>query len=219
MRKLFSLFSFFILLILSACNSEETISLDSYEQSEQIRNELRAKVAELENELAQKENIPYMEAGIDIKEFEKPASGEDVFYAEMSEEEFNYRMDNTKEWLDNEFTIYFEKYKEIEDAYLDKKNEDFKDDIDFDKLNRESSLLSFDLEDKCQTLFTDEILAGNLNDRLFMNNVSSSCDSLANGFRFLTQYDAGRASTIDSFFETSENSYEKALKYYNEEVK
>lgn len=208
-----------IAFVLTACNNEETVSIDSYEQSEQIRKELREKVVNLENELEQKEYIPYTEAGIEVKDFEKPESEEDYFYAEMSEEEFNYRMDNTKKWLNEEFNYYFERYKDIENTYLDKEKEDFKDDIEFDKLNRESSLLSFDLEDKCQTLFTDEILAGNLNDRVFMNNVSSSCDSLANGFKFLTQYDAGRASTIDSFFETSENNYEKALKYYNEEVK
>lgn len=208
-----------IAFVLTACKNEETVSIDSYEQSEQIRKELREKVVNLENELEQKEYIPYTEAGIEVKDFEKPESEEDYFYAEMSEEEFNYRMDNTKKWLNEEFNYYFERYKDIEITYLDKEKEDFKDDIEFDKLNRESSLLSFDLEDKCQTLFTDEILAGNLNDRVFMNNVSSSCDSLANGFKFLTQYDAGRASTIDSFFETSENNYEKALKYYNEEVK
>lgn len=208
-----------IAFVLTACKNEETVSIDSYEQSEQIRKELREKVVNLENELEQKEYIPYTEAGIEVKDFEKPESEEDYFYAEMSEEEFNYRMDNTKKWLNEEFNYYFERYKDIENTYLDKEKEDFKDDIEFDKLNRESSLLSFDLEDKCQTLFTDEILAGNLNDRVFMNNVSSSCDSLANGFKFLTQYDAGRASTIDSFFETSENNYEKALKYYNEEVK
>lgn len=208
-----------IAFVLTACKNEETVSIDSYEQSEQIRKELREKVVNLENELEQKEYIPYTEAGIEVKDFEKPESEEDYFYAEMSEEEFNYRMDNTKKWLNEEFNYYFERYKDIENTYLDKEKEDFKDDIEFDKLNRESSLLSFDLEDKCQTLFTDEILAGNLNDRVFMNNVSSSCDSLANGFKFLTQYDAGRASTIDSFFETSETNYEKALKYYNEEVK
>ena len=208
-----------IAFVLTACKNEETVSIDSYEQSEQIRKELREKVVNLENELEQKEYIPYTEAGIEVKDFEKPESEEDYFYAEMSEEEFNYRMDNTKKWLNEEFNYYFERYKDIENTYLDKEKEDFKDDIEFDKLNRESSLLSFDLEDKCQTLFTDEILVGNLNDRVFMNNVSSSCDSLANGFKFLTQYDAGRASTIDSFFETSENNYEKALKYYNEEVK
>lgn len=217
MRKFLLLIA--TLCVLTACNNEETVSIDSYEQSEQIRKELREKVVNLESELEQKEYIPYTEAGIEVKDFEKPENEENYFYAEMSEEEFNYRMDNTKKWLNEEFNYYFERYKDIENTYLDKEKEDFKDDIEFDKLNRESSLLSFDLEDKCQTLFTDEILAGNLNDRVFMNNVSSSCDSLANGFKFLTQYDAGRASTIDSFFETSENNYEKALKYYNEEVK
>lgn len=204
------------LCVLTACNNEETVSIDSYEQSEQIRKELREKVVNLESELEQKEYIPYTEAGIEVKDFEKPESEENYFYAEMSEEEFNYRMDNTKKWLNEEFNYYFERYKDIENTYLDKEKEDFKGDIEFDKLNRESSLLSFDIEDKCQTLFTDEILAGNLNDRLFMSNVFVSCNSLSKGFRFLTQYDAGEASTIDGFFENAKEGYNDALKYYKE---
>lgn len=204
------------LLLLAACSNEETVTLEKYESLQKENEELEEQVEYLESELEQKEYITYKEAGIEIKEFEKPDSEEDYFYAEMSEEEFNYRMANTKKWLNEEFNYYFERYEDIENTYLDKEKEDFKDDIDFDELNRESSLLTFDIEDKCKTLFTDEILASNLNDKLFMSNVFMSCNSLSKGFRFLTQYDAGGASTIDGFFESAEEGYNDALKFYKE---
>lgn len=206
-----------VLFSLVACSNEEIVSLEEYEGLKEINNELREEISNLEKMVEEKTNIKYTTAGIDILEFEKPEDADDYYYAEMSEEEFMYRMNNTIEYLEEDFDYYFSQYKELEDTHLDTINGEFKSSEDYEIVHKKSKLLYFELDEKCATLFLNDTLATTLGDSSFMSSVSSSCNSLADGFRYLDKYDTNSNST-EFFIDSSQKNYERAYRYYEEEL-
>lgn len=201
---------------MAACNNEEKVSIEEYENLQTTNNKLREEISDLETIVEEKSDVTYTTAGIDILEFEKPKDIANYYYGEMSEEEFMYRMDNTIEYLETDFDHYFEQYKELENNHLDTINEEFQSSEDYEIVHKKSKLLYFELDEKCDTLFLEDSLATNIGDSAFMTSVSSSCSNLANAFRYLDIYDTDLNNT-DLYISNSKRNYENAYRYYEEE--
>lgn len=217
MKKIFLLVP--LALLLTACNSEGTVSLQEHEDLQTEFEELKDKNTKLNGQIedlkseneemkAQIEEQPDL-SNTDTTE-EEADSNTDIAYNEPTEEEFLEMFENTQIYLEEEYVAYRDRYLELESNHLDKSTKEISD---YDKLKKESSLLYIELEDKCEGLFTKDTPAANLDDRVFFNNVYNSCTSLANAFEYLYRYDTDSES-VELFFNSSESDYDKAYEYY-----